>query len=76
MISEELESYCYVRIYREEGLKLRRKRPRRHVTGSRRMDRPDVECPNACFYKYKRILEKNGKVIKEKEWVEDIPRLW
>jgi len=27
-------------------------------------------------YKYKRILEKNGKVIKEKEWVEDIPRLW
>lgn len=28
------------------------------------------------FYKYKRILEKNGKVIKEKEWVEDIPRLW
>jgi len=27
---------------------LRRKRPRRHVTGSRRMDRPDVECPNAC----------------------------
>lgn len=28
------------------------------------------------FYKYKRILEKNGKVIKEKEWIEDIPRLW
>ena len=28
------------------------------------------------FYKYKRVLERNGKVIKEKEWVEDIPRLW
>ena len=28
------------------------------------------------FYKYKRILEKNGTVIKEMEWVEDIPRLW
>jgi predicted acyl esterase len=28
------------------------------------------------FYQYKRVLEKNGEVIKEKEWVEDIPRLW
>ena len=37
------------RIYREEGLNLRRKRPRRHVTGSRRMDRPKVDCPNACW---------------------------
>jgi len=37
------------RIYREEGLNLRRKRPRRHVTGSRRMDRPTAECPNACW---------------------------
>lgn len=37
------------RIYREEGLNLRRKRPRRHVTGNRRMDRPSVECPNACW---------------------------
>jgi len=37
------------RIYREEGLNLRRKRPRRHVTGSHRMDRPTVECPNACW---------------------------
>jgi putative transposase len=37
------------RIYREEGLNLRRKRPRRHVTGSRRMDRPPVEYPNACW---------------------------
>ena len=37
------------RIYREEGLNLRRKRPRRHVSGSRRMDRPKVECPNACW---------------------------
>lgn len=37
------------RIYREEGLNLRRKRPRRLVTGSRRMDRPEVECPNACW---------------------------
>ena len=37
------------RIYREEGLNLRRKRPRRHVSGSRRMDRPQVDCPNACW---------------------------
>ena len=37
------------RIYREEGLNLRRRRPRRHVSGSRRMDRPPVEYPNACW---------------------------
>jgi putative transposase len=37
------------RIYREEGLNLRRRRPRRHVSGSRRMDRPPVEHPNACW---------------------------
>ncbi|MCX5799926.1 MAG: IS3 family transposase, partial [Candidatus Eisenbacteria bacterium] len=37
------------RIYREESLNLRRRRPRRHVTGSRRMDRPVVEYPNACW---------------------------
>ena len=28
------------------------------------------------FYRYKRILEENGKVIKQKEWSEDIPRMW
>jgi predicted acyl esterase len=28
------------------------------------------------FYEYKRVLERNGKMIKEKVWVEDIPRLW
>lgn len=27
-------------------------------------------------YKFKRILEKNGEVIREKEWQEEIPRLW
>jgi len=37
------------RIYGEEGLNLRRRRPRRHVSGSRRMDRPTAECPNACW---------------------------
>ncbi|MCX5801807.1 MAG: IS3 family transposase [Candidatus Eisenbacteria bacterium] len=37
------------RIYCEESLNLRRRRPRRHVTGSRRMDRPVVEYPNACW---------------------------
>jgi len=36
------------RIYRQEGLNLRLKRPRRHVTGSRRMARPAVERLNAC----------------------------
>jgi len=37
------------RIYCEEGLYLRRKRPRRHISGSRRMLRPEVEQPNACW---------------------------
>ena len=37
------------RIYGEEGLNLRRRRPRRHVSGSRRMDRPPAEYPNACW---------------------------
>ncbi|MCX6567390.1 MAG: IS3 family transposase [Candidatus Aminicenantes bacterium] len=37
------------RIYCLEGLNLRRKRPRRHVSGSRRMRRPQVERPNACW---------------------------
>jgi len=37
------------RIYCQEGLNLRRKHPRRHVTGSRRMARPAVERPNACW---------------------------
>ena len=35
------------RIYGEEGLHLRRKPPRRHISGSRRMLRPEVERPNA-----------------------------
>jgi len=37
------------RIYCQEGLHLRRKRPHRHVSGSRRMARPEVERPNACW---------------------------
>jgi putative transposase len=37
------------RIYCQEGLNLRRKRPRRHVTGSRRIGRPAVAGPNACW---------------------------
>jgi len=37
------------RIYCEEGLHLRRKRPRRHISGSRRMLRPEIERPNACW---------------------------
>jgi len=28
------------------------------------------------FYNYKRTLHENGKLIKEKEWTEDIPREW
>jgi len=28
------------------------------------------------FYRYKRTLEEDGKVIREKEWTEDIPRAW
>jgi predicted acyl esterase len=28
------------------------------------------------FYRYKRTLEENGQVIREKEWAEDIPRAW
>lgn len=34
------------RIYREEGLTMRNKRPRRHVTACRRMDRPAATEPN------------------------------
>jgi len=37
------------RIYCQEGLNLRRKRPHRHVTSSQRMVRPEVERPNACW---------------------------
>ena len=37
------------RIYMEEGLNLRRGHPRRHISGSRRMGRPPVEYPNACW---------------------------
>ena len=37
------------RIYCQEGLNLRRKRPRRHATGSGRMARPEVNCLNACW---------------------------
>ena len=36
------------RICCQEGLNLRRKRPRRHVKGSRRMARPEVNCLNDC----------------------------
>jgi len=28
------------------------------------------------FYRYRRILEENGKVVRKKEWEEDIPRAW
>jgi len=28
------------------------------------------------FYRYKRTLEEDGKVIREKKWEEDIPRIW
>jgi len=34
------------RLYREEGLNLRLKRPRRHVTAARRMDRPAIGSAN------------------------------
>lgn len=37
------------RIYHEEGLNLLRKHPRRYVTGSRRLARPEVKCPNTCW---------------------------
>jgi putative transposase len=37
------------RIYCQEGLNLRRKRPRRHVTGSRRIGRPEANYINACW---------------------------
>jgi len=35
------------RLYREEGLTMRNKRPRRHVTACRRMDRPVATEPNS-----------------------------
>jgi putative transposase len=35
-----------LRLYREEGLCLRRKRPRRHVSGARRVERPEPMARN------------------------------
>lgn len=37
------------RIYVEEGLNLRRKRPRRRVAAAHRLDRPDLGGPNECW---------------------------
>lgn len=37
------------RIYCEEGLNLRRKRPRRNVAAAHRMERPDVSSINECW---------------------------
>jgi putative transposase len=37
------------RIYKQEGLMMRPKRPRRHVTASRRMERPEATQPNECW---------------------------
>ena len=37
------------RIYCEEGLNLRRKRPRRRVAAAHRMERPDVSSVNTCW---------------------------
>ena len=34
------------RLYRQEGLSLRHKQPKRHVTASRRMERAVATCPN------------------------------
>jgi putative transposase len=37
------------RIYKQEGLMMRPKRPRRHVTACRRMERPVANHPNECW---------------------------
>ena len=37
------------RIYCEEGLNLRSKRPRRHITAARRMDRPELSTTDQCW---------------------------
>lgn len=37
------------RIYKEEGLNLRSKRPRRSKAGAHRMERPDVSAPYECW---------------------------
>ncbi|WP_150587396.1 IS3 family transposase [Pandoraea eparura] len=37
------------RIYCEEGLNLRRKRPRRRVAAAHRMERPEISTVNACW---------------------------
>jgi putative transposase len=34
------------RLYKEEGLNLRTKRPRRHRTAATRLDRPEFNAPN------------------------------
>ncbi len=38
-----------LRIYREEGLNLRRKRPRRRVAAAHRMDRPELFHIDQCW---------------------------
>jgi putative transposase len=37
------------RIYKQEGLMMRPKRPRRHVSACRRMERPTATHPNECW---------------------------
>jgi len=37
------------RLYCEEGLNLRRKRPRRHVSAARRITQPMIQGPNECW---------------------------
>jgi len=36
------------RIYCEEGLNLRSKRPRRHISAAHRMERPDLSSMDQC----------------------------
>jgi hypothetical protein len=37
------------RLYREEGLSMRMRGPRRHVSAARRMERPQASAANECW---------------------------
>jgi putative transposase len=37
------------RLYREEGLNMRMRGPRRHVSAARRMERPQTKADNQCW---------------------------
>ncbi len=64
-----------LRIYREEGLNLRRKRPRRRVAAAHRMDRPELSHIDQCWsmdFAADQLF--NGRRIRALTVVDDLSR--